>query len=236
MTGQSVDSGVPSPALFDMPRPDYPVVHAEAVEWLASMPAGSAHAVILDPPYSVRTASSYRSREDGAAGSVFGPFSLMGRAMAEAKRVLVDGRCAVVFADWRRMSDLAYLGSLHGLRSAACVAWVRTTVGTGGLFRSAWDPILLLSSGNPWSPDKAGIPNVVTANKPRNDHPYAKPIEVYRHVLGRICAPGDLVLDPFSGSAGSRTAAVELGLRWQGCDIDPAYAERAMDTEDGDAA
>jgi site-specific DNA-methyltransferase (adenine-specific) len=149
----------------------------------------------------------------------------MGRAMAEASRVLADGCCAVVFADWRRMSDLAYLGSLHGLRTAACVAWVRTTIGTGGLFRSQWDPVLLLSAGNPRVIDRAGIPNVVTANKPRGTHPYAKPIEVYEHILKRVCLPGELVLDPFAGSAGSRTASEGIGLRWAGCDIDPDYAE-----------
>lgn len=202
-----------------------PTIHAEAMDFLASFDSSSAGAVILDPPYSVRTASSYRSRDDGAAGSVFGPFSLMGRAMSETHRILDDGCCAVVFSDWRRMSDLAYLGSLLGLRTASCVAWVRTTVGTGGLFRSQWDPILLLSKGNPRVPDRSGIPNVVTANKPRGGHPYAKPVEVYTHVLGRICLPGELVVDPFAGSANSRAAAVAVGLRWAGCDIDSAWAE-----------
>jgi site-specific DNA-methyltransferase (adenine-specific) len=201
-----------------------PVVRAEAVAWLGDQLASSAQAIILDPPYSVRTASSYRSREDGAAGSVYGPFRLMGQAMAHTRRVLAPGCCAVVFSDWRRMSDLAYLASLHGLRSAACVAWTKTQIGTGGLFRSAWDPILVLSAGNPRVPDRSAIPNVVTANKPRGGHPYAKPVEVFHHILGRICLPGELVLDPFAGSAASRDACAALGLSWAGCDIDPDYA------------
>jgi DNA modification methylase len=39
----------------------------------------------------------------------------------------------------------------------------------------------------------------------------------------------DLVLDPFAGSASSRTACenLKLGIRWAGCDVDTAFAEAA---------
>lgn len=49
-------------------------------------------------------------------------------------------------------------------------------------------------------------------------------------LLGRIvraCSnPGDLVLDPFSGSATTLTVAKKLGRRWLGFDISPEYIER----------
>jgi hypothetical protein len=52
---------------------------ADARDWLAAQAAGSARCVIFDPPYAVGT--PVRGREDGAAGSVFGPLSFLHRTM-----------------------------------------------------------------------------------------------------------------------------------------------------------
>ena len=78
--------------------------------------------------------------------------------------------------------------------------------------------------------DRAAIRNVIEADYPtKRTHPYAKPVEPFVHVMKRICRPGDLVVDPFAGSGVSRTAAESLGLRWEGCDIDPKYAEAEVE-------
>lgn len=202
------------------------IVHADALEWLPSVESASARAVIFDPPYAV--GSPVRGREDGAAGSVFGPLSFMARTLREVSRVLVPGGVALVFADWRRMPDLAYVASTVGLRPATQVAWVRNRPGTGGLLRASWDPILVVARGVPDVIDRAAIRNVVVADYPtRRRHPYEKPPEVYKHVLARVARPGDLVLDPFAGSGSSRVAALDLGCEWRGCDIDPEFVDAA---------
>ena len=116
-----------------------------------------------------------RGREDGAAGSVFGPFQFMHLAFAECARILRPGGVVMIFADWRRMADLGYLASITGLRPSTCVAWVRNRPGTGGLFRSSWDPILLVSRGVPDAVDRSAIRNVVAADYPtKRSHPYAR--------------------------------------------------------------
>lgn len=202
------------------------IEHADALDWLAAQPEGEATAVIFDPPYAVGT--PVRGREDGAAGSVFGPLAFMNKTLARCAKLLRPGGIVMVFADWRRMPDLAYVCSTVGLRPSTQIAWVRTRPGTGGLFRSSWDPILIASRGVPDAIDRAAIRNVVEANYPnKRRHPYEKPVEVYDHVLARICRPGDLVLDPFAGSGNSRVSAEKLGLRWRGCDVDPDFAEVA---------
>lgn len=196
--------------------------HADALEWLPTIPDDSVRAAIYDPPYAV--GSPVRGREDGAAGSVFGPLSFMSRTLTEVARTLMPGGVALLFADWRRMPDLAYVASTVGLRPSTQVAWVRNRPGTGGLLRSSWDPILVVSRGTADAIDRAAIRNVVVADYPtRRVHPYEKPPEVYRHVLARVCRPGDLVIDPFAGSASSRIAAESVGAVWRGCDIDPTY-------------
>lgn len=197
--------------------------HADALDWLASKPAGCATVVVFDPPYAVGT--PVRGKEDGAAGSVFGPLSFLSRTLSETARTLRPGGVAVIFADWRRMADLAYIATTVGLRASTCLAWTRKRPGTGGLFRSAWDPILIVSRGVPDALDRAAIRNVVEADYPtKRRHPYEKPAEVFRHILPRIAQQGELVLDPFAGSGVSGQVAAELGLRWEGCDIDPMFA------------
>jgi len=200
------------------------IAHADALEWLKGLDTETAKLVIFDPPYAV--GSPVRGREDGAAGSVFAPFKFMHLAFTECARILMPGGIVMIFADWRRMADLGYLASISGLRPTTCVAWVRNRPGTGGLFRSSWDPILLVSRGVPDAIDRAAIRNVVAADyDTKRKHPYAKPEAVFVHVMKRICRPGDLVADPFAGSGVSRKAAESLGLAWQGCDVDPDYAE-----------
>jgi DNA methylase len=80
----------------------------------------------------------------------------------------------------------------------------------------------------------ADIPAVVEADYERpRPHPYSKPPAVYEHILRRVVRHGDTVLDPFAGSGSSRTACrnLDMGLRWSGCDIDPAYAETGPEGE-----
>lgn len=200
--------------------------HADALEWLERQPPGEATVVVFDPPYAVGT--PVRGREDGAAGSVFGPLSFMSRTLALSARALRPGGICMIFADWRRMADLGYIASTVGLRPATCVAWVRNRPGTGGLFRASWDPILIASRGVPDAIDRAAIRNVVAADyATRREHPYGKPPEVFRHVFQRVCRVDDVVLDPFAGSGVSGQVAAEMGLHWRGCDIDPTFAEAA---------
>ena len=199
----------------------------DALLWLQGIGSGSVRAAVYDPPYA--TGTPVRGREDGAAGSVFGPLSFMSRTLREVARTLMPGGIALVFADWRRLPDLAYVCSTVGLRPATQVAWVRNRPGTGGLLRASWDPILVVARGVPDAIDRAAIRNVVQADYPsRRNHPYEKPVDVYKHVLQRVVRAGDLVIDPFAGSGNSRIAALDLGARWRGCDVDPQWADTAI--------
>ena len=62
-------------------------------------------------------------------------------------------------------------------------------------------------------------------------HPAPFPIAMARDHVASWSNPGDLVLDPFSGSGTTAKAAKELGRRFLGLEINPEYcaiAERRI--------
>jgi site-specific DNA-methyltransferase (adenine-specific) len=57
--------------------------------------------------------------------------------------------------------------------------------------------------------------------------PTQLPIRLLRRVVGCASNPGDLVVDPFSGSATTGAACIELGRRYLGIEKSDDYAERS---------
>lgn len=59
-------------------------------------------------------------------------------------------------------------------------------------------------------------------------HPTQKPLELMYRIIKAASNPGDLVLDPFMGSGTTGVAAVDLGRRFIGIDIEEEYANLAL--------
>jgi DNA modification methylase len=185
-----------------------------------------ADCVALDPPYSM-IPNAFAGKDDGAAGTSATPVRLLTETLRETRRLLPDGGSAGLICDWRRMPDVSYLATLVGLRINTCVAWTRDTPGMGSMFRSAWDPMLVLSVGTPTVLDKAAVRNVIHTPKPRGgEHPYEKPVELWRHLFDRI--PPGLIVDPFMGTGAALIAARLSGHRAIGIEVDERWCEAAV--------
>ncbi len=63
------------------------------------------------------------------------------------------------------------------------------------------------------------------AEKKFGKHPTQKPVALIDRCLRASTNPGDLVLDPFAGSATTGCAAIALGRRFIGSEIDREYAD-----------
>lgn len=199
------------------------IYHGDALDVLPRI--DTATILALDPPYSM-VPNSPRGKDDGAAGTSGTPIRLLNETLRHTRRLLPDGGCAGLICDWRRMGDAAYLATLNGLRITTCVAWIRTTPGMGGIFRSAWDPMLVLSVGTPDTIDRAAIRNVHAAEKPSaSEHPYEKPSSLWAHLFSRL--PSGVVVDPFMGTGASMVAARTCGHRAIGIETDERYCEIA---------
>jgi site-specific DNA-methyltransferase (adenine-specific)/modification methylase len=60
-------------------------------------------------------------------------------------------------------------------------------------------------------------------------HPTQKPVKVLSHLIKLATNPGDLVLDPFMGVGSTGVAALKLGRRFIGIEIDPLYFKAATE-------
>jgi DNA modification methylase len=89
-----------------------------------------------------------------------------------------------------------------------------------------------------WSP---GAPHTFNGNRkhdsvfefPRpsksKEHPTMKPVELVEHCLRLTGNPGDVVLDPFTGSGTTLIAAVSVGMRAALLEVDPRYCDVIVD-------
>jgi site-specific DNA-methyltransferase (adenine-specific) len=72
-----------------------------------------------------------------------------------------------------------------------------------------------------------GLPTPGPREKAHGRHPTQKPLALLERVIAASAAPGDLVLDPFAGSATTGVAALAAGCRFLGVERDPAYVDLA---------
>jgi len=59
-------------------------------------------------------------------------------------------------------------------------------------------------------------------------HPAQKPVRLLKHLIGIASNPGDLVLDPFMGVGSTGVAALALGRRFNGMELNPDYFAAAQ--------
>lgn len=87
-----------------------------------------------------------------------------------------------------------------------------------------WKPILLFGESEEWLGD------VATSKANDNDkryHGWGQSESGMMDLVDRLTKPGDLICDPFAGAGTTAVAALAMGRRFIGCDIDPFHAETA---------
>ncbi len=76
--------------------------------------------------------------------------------------------------------------------------------------------------------DVIDIPTTCNGMGEKTPHPTQKPEELLRKLVLASSSPGDLVVDPFSGSGTTAVVAEQLGRRWMACDCSRQYNEWAI--------
>lgn len=188
--------------------------------------------VIADPPYS-RAGAAHTSTTNAAgkhavlaASDQFWEhwFSEQWRVIAAVSEAWA---CAMVFCDYRTIGALerAIVASESGWSVTQCAVWDRGSIGLGSPMRARYEMIAFVRGPAFKWDGRKDIANVFQCDWPYGshpNHPAEKPVRLFKQILEDF-AHG-CVLDPFCGSGSSGVAARELGLNWDGIEIDAATA------------
>lgn len=134
------------------------------------------------------------------------------------------------FARWAMWMDEVF-------RFKQMVVWDKGPMGMGWHYRRSYEVVLVgekPGASCKWyggrcveniiRPGQYGIRKIIPS---LDEHPCAKPIALYAHFIRLHTAPADMVLDPFCGHGPCGIAALRLGRRFVGIEIDPGYFEIA---------
>lgn len=226
--------------------PEHILHQGDALLILPTLPDGAVDAVVTDPPYNSggrtpndRTGQSaidkYVSGDAKTAGlEDFTGDSRDQRAytawlsqiLAHCLRVSVPGAPLLVFTDWRQLPATSDALQAAGWIWRGIVPWHKPIARPHrGGFRRSCEYVLWATNG---PVDAARNPvyldGIVRGSQPRAGrlHITQKPVDVMRELVG-ICAPGGVILDPFTGSGTTGLAALAEGRSFVGIEQSRHY-------------
>lgn len=180
-------------------------------------------AIITDPPYAIPTmVASGRiiTRNVGDLSIVEGAFR---QHINIWKSILGETGRAFIFCDGSSYSVI--YRAAYGNFNLASLVWDKDKIGMGREFRKRHELIIHAwgASTPVYQADGTGYPDVIQC-KPvttsQRYHPAEKPVDLIEKLL-RVC--GNAIADPFMGSGSTGVAAVRLGKRFVGCEIEEKY-------------
>lgn len=198
--------------------------------------------IITDPPYGVdfRSRSAVRPEGKGFATKIEGDKDL-DAAIALFKEVITpviermpEGDMYVftrwdIVGEWiQAVRDLSPLGINYKMM----LIWDKGVPGMGDV-EANWgcghELILYCKKGRrPIPYRRSGIITVEKLGPKQHIHPTEKPVGLIERLMEMSTDPGDLVVDPFSGSGSTAVAAQRLGRSAIGIEKDPVHYRRSL--------
>lgn len=194
------------------------IIHGDCLNILPNIPPCSVDLVLTDPPYLV----NFKSR-DGRIVPNDDNDAWLKPAFVEMYRVLAEGAFCISFYGWPSADKFLAAYQSAGFRLAGHFVFPKRYTSRTRFVRYQHECAHLLVKGAPWIRNET-IGDVIdwtyTGNKL---HPTQKPLSVLTQLIEAFSSPDDVVLDPFAGSGSTLAAALMLGRRWLGIELDAHY-------------
>lgn len=201
----------------------------EVLEWLGAPGVeGGYGSIVSDPPYGIGAKLGMGGGGKGDGGMWAG-VGIEGDEDVSLRDAVLAAHPTpfAVFASPRRSPP-------PGTRAVVC--WDKGEHTGAGDLALPWKPSfeLVHIGGHGWRASRRGggvvrVNAVAGCVADRNDgkrfHPFEKPVEIMRHFCER--APPGAILDPFMGSGTTGVAALQIGRRFVGIELDPAHFDMA---------
>ncbi len=208
----------------------------DCLEIMKKIPDGSIDLVLTDPPYGMSFQSNH-AKSGPRYDKIKGDDKVDPRFIKEAYRILKnDGGALLTFCDWKTSCEWRYHIEESGFNLKSQVIWNRLHHGMGdlrGAFGPMHDIIWYGVKGRRIFKNKRPK-SVYEAKRPSpsedNGHPTCKPLELIESLI-RDTDDGSngIILDCFMGSGTTGVAAMNLGRKFIGIEIDDKYFDIAKD-------
>lgn len=210
------------------------LLRADAIDALRSLADESVDLVVTDPPYESlekhrRIGTTTRLKHSKSSSNdwftIF-PNSRFGELFSEIYRVLKRNCHFYLFCDQETMFFAKPVAEKVGFRFWKPLVWDKERMGMGYHYRARYEFILFFEKGKR-KLNNLGVPDVLRVPRIHRGYPTEKPAELARILIEQSSEPGDLVLDPFFGSASTGVAAKACGRLFIGSDIADSAHEMA---------
>ena len=207
---------------------DYQIFNEDCINGMSKLADSSVDLIATDPPYCVGASSN-------GIKSSFTDFNLMRpffeQLFSEWQRILKDGGHCYCCTDWRTYPFL-YPLIVKYLTVRNLIVWDYSWFKAGNFYRPTHELIIFATKGKAQRNFPANEADIwrhepVNYTKPRY-HQSQKPIELMEHMIKNSSVEGDTVLDCFMGSGTTCIAALNLGRKFIGYELDEKYFDIAQ--------
>lgn len=205
-------------------------LHGNCVDHLPTLDDGTVRLLLTDPPYGVafqsnrRVASGKLDALDNDA-SCDQALAVFGAMLDAAAPKLAAEAHLLVFAHWKTEFDFRAALEARGYTVRGSLVWVRDNHGSGdleGAFAPKHERIIHATKGHPTVSPRVDDVLMYPRGK-ETAHPTEKPVDLLKRLITCTTEQGDLVADPFGGTASTIIAAIATGREWWGCELNDAH-------------
>lgn len=226
------------------------IYQGDALAVLRDLPTGCVDVLITDPPYSsggmvrndrMQDVHTKYVRSDSYAGNALSGFSGDNRDqrafgywvalwLSESQRVVKPGGIAALFSDWRQLPVTTDALQAGGYVWRGIVPWYKPNGRpTQGRWANTCEYVVWGTNG-PRALEGNAFKGFFEFSPPptaEREHVTQKPIELMRELL-RLLPDTGVVLDPFMGSGSTLRAAMDLGRKAIGIELEEFHCATAV--------
>lgn len=190
------------------PGDSYRLHKHDAVDWLRTLQDCCIDLVVTDPPYeslekhrAIGTTTRLKHSKS-SSNDWFTVFhnERFEELFTEVFRVLKKDRHFYLFCDSETMFVAKPIAERAGFKFWKPLIWNKQKIGMGYHYRAKYECILFFEKGKRKLSD-LGVPDILDVPRIHGGYPTEKPVELLSILVEQSTRPGELVADPFMGSA-----------------------------------
>jgi len=206
--------------------PGFTIKQEDAVTWLKSLPKDSVDLLITDPPYeslekhrSIGTTTRLKNSKSSSNQwfEIF-PNNRFEELFKEVYRVLKRNSHFYLFCDQETAFLVKPIAEKQGFKFWKPLIWDKKKIGMGYHYRARYEFILFFEKGKR-KLSNLSIPDILEVPRIHRGYPTEKPVDLSEILISQSSSEGEVVCDPFMGSASTGCAALKLKRNFIGNDL-----------------